>query len=196
MDRITSLERDVRALYESRNPERSDWCDWMYAYHVFVTVDHALRLAEEHSGNIEYCYAGALLHDIADAVMSRFDAQHETANLRIADELLSASGFAADERMFISDILRQHSCPDDCQPAHLDGQIVATADAIAHIDSDFYLYAAWWQGRTGQSFTELHEWTAAKQQRDLNVKICFADERTYWQQRVCCATCGCAGKRV
>ena len=51
---------------------------------MFVVADYAKELNERFKGRDNLAEAAALLHDIADAVMSRFDEGHEEKSLELA----------------------------------------------------------------------------------------------------------------
>lgn len=54
--------------------------------------------------------------------------------------------------------------------------MLATADALAHIDTDFYVYATWAQS-SQKTLAQCKEYALGKVERDLNDKICFDDIR-------------------
>jgi HD superfamily phosphodiesterase len=82
-ERLKNLEREVRKLYEAENANRDEWGDWLYQNHVFWVANRARELAGKYGANEELSYAAAILHDISDAVMSRFDMAAEAESLRI-----------------------------------------------------------------------------------------------------------------
>jgi ABC-type hemin transport system ATPase subunit len=69
--------------------------------------------------------------------MSRFDVGHEVECLSIAQDFLTRAGFSEDEIIIVHDILIHHSCRD-ILPQTQEGRIMATADAVVHLTSDFY----------------------------------------------------------
>lgn len=72
----------------------------------------------------ELATAAALLHDIADAEIPRFDPSHEARSLELATELLSPHGYTEDEiAIVVSDAIRLHSCHDGKVPQTLEGKI-------------------------------------------------------------------------
>lgn len=183
MPRIHNLEQAVTDLYAAKNPNRADWADWLGDNHVFVVADYASELARRFGANEELARAGALLHDIADATMSRFAPQHETASLRLARELMQQAGFTEEEiRVTVDDAIRLHSCHDGHVPSSLEGKILATADSKAHLLSDFYLFASWSFGKEGKSLEDAKAYTLKKIERDFHNKILFDDVRQECQQ--------------
>jgi hypothetical protein len=53
---------------------------------------------------------------------------------------------------------------------------LSTADALAHLTTDFYVYATWAKGRE-MPLKALKEWTVKKATRDFEDKIRFDDVR-------------------
>lgn len=178
MNRITQLEHLVNHLYEQRSPERADWADWLYENHVYVVADWAVKLAQKYGANEEYARAAAVLHDVADAVMSRFDDSHAAKSLELARQLLKESGFNGDEIAIIADdAVQYHSCHDGHVPSSLEGKVLAAADSYAHLTTNFYLYATWHMGTEGRPLEDVMSWARRKIYRDYHVKVCFDDAR-------------------
>jgi putative nucleotidyltransferase with HDIG domain len=176
MKRIERLEAKVKALYEGNEPGRDEWASWLGDNHVFVVADYATELAKNYGANEELARAGSLLHDIADVRMKRSDDAHEAESLRMARELMKEAGYAEDDvKLVVDDAIRYHSCHGDEHPESVEGKILSTADSMAHLKTDFYLYAAWAHG--GWSLEKLKQWTLKKIERDLNIKIFFNDVR-------------------
>ena len=178
MTRIEQLEQKVRALYGADNPARADWAGWLADNHVFVVADYASELAKEYDANEELSRTAALLHDIADAVMLRHDPTHEERSLQMARELMLETGYTEDEvTLVVDDAIRYHSCHDGAQPDSIEGKVLATADSLAHLKTDFYVFAAWALGRE-KPLDEVKSWVLKKIDRDYNNKILFDDVRT------------------
>ena len=176
-EKIKRIEKLVRREYEARDPDRADWSDWLYQNHVFIVGDFAKDLAMRYKAPIDQCYAAAILHDIADARMSRFAPNHEQASLEIARELLVKANFDENEQaVVVDDAIALHSCRDGNKPKTLVGKILATADALAHLKTDFYSYA------TENLMAEMPEgerqlWAQNKIPRDYYEKIAFDEIR-------------------
>lgn len=177
MNELATLEQAVRDLYASKNPHRANWADWLVANHVFVVADYAEQLAQNLNANVTLARAAAVLHDIADASMSRFDENHEQASLTIARTMLQEAGFSeSDITLVVDDAIRYHSCHDGESPESIEGKILATADSMAHLQSDFYIFAAWAFGRDS-SLETYKQWASEKLERDFKNKILFDDVR-------------------
>jgi len=177
VEKLEKLEQHVRQLYNDPKPGRSEWAGWLADNHVFVVADYATELAGKHGSNRELTRVAALLHDIADVKMKRSDPTHEEESLRMARQLMQKAGYTAEEvALVVDDAIRYHSCYGDKRPKSLEGRILATADSMAHLKTDFYVFAAWALGR-GSTLQELKEWVLTKIDRDLNNKIQFDDVR-------------------
>lgn len=177
MSRIENLKEEVTKLYETRNPNRADWSDWLYANHVFLVADYADQLSKKLGVENDLSVAAAMLHDIADAVIKREDPEHEVKNVEIAKELLAQTGFNENEiKIIVDDALRCHGCHGSDRPQTIEGKILATADAVVHLNSDFYEHAVEVDSKT-DTFEEIASWALEKIERDYRSKICFDEVR-------------------
>lgn len=177
MARIDVLSQKVRDLYEQRLETRADWADWMYANHVFVVTENAKSLAEKYQANSELSQVAAMLHDIADYKIKRKDPDHESESLAVAKQLMIDCDYhEAEIELVIDDAIRLHSCYGDDRPKSQEGLILATADALAHLQTGFYLFAL--HSLAGEhSLEEIKDWTLKKIDRDFYNKISFEEER-------------------
>lgn len=177
MNKLEKVRAKAHELYTSQNPNREEWSDWLYPNHVLVVAESARKLARKYNVNEELSEVAALLHDIADVRMARKDPNHEQASLEIAREVMAEAGYTADEiALVVDDAVKYHSCHDNERPESKEGLVLATADSLAHLQTDFYIYAAWAFGKD-RSLQQLREWVLKKIERDLNNKISFEDER-------------------
>lgn len=177
MNKLEQVRAQVRDLYHSKNPNRDEWADWLYVNHVLVVAEKSAELAKKYAANEELSEVAALLHDIADVEMARVNPAHEDRSLAIAREVMTNVGYTDDEIMLVvDDAIRYHSCHGDERPSSKEGLIMATADSLAHLQTDFYVFATWAFGKT-RSLEELKAWLLKKIDRDLENKITFEDER-------------------
>lgn len=160
MNRLEKLETKLRFLYDHVEPGRAaDWATWLADNHVWVAADYATDLAKRYDANEELARVAALLHDVADVKMNRGD-EHEAESLRLARELMHEAGYdEAEVKLVVDDAIRYHGCHGDERPASVEGQILATADSLAHLKTDFYVYATWAFSRDGRSLEEIKAWT-------------------------------------
>lgn len=177
MNKLEQVQLKVRQLYLAKNPNRDEWADWLYDNHVLIVARDAHALAKKYGANAELSEVAALLHDIADAQTARANPDHEALSLDIARQVMHEVGFTADEiSLTVDDAIRYHSRHGNERPKSREGLVLATADSLAHLQTDFYIYATWAFGKT-RSLEELKEWALKKIERDLNNKISFDDER-------------------
>lgn len=178
MERLQKLEAKVKALYQQKDPARDEWADWLAANHVFVVADYTTELARKHGANEELARAAALLHDIADVKMERKNERHEKESLNMARDLMHESGYTDDEvKLVVDDAIRFHSCHGDERPDSVEGKILSTADSMAHLKTDFYIYATWAFGYDQRTLEEVKAWALKKIERDLNNKMFFDEVR-------------------
>lgn len=172
------LTQKVCELYEAKNPERDPWADWLYETHIFVVAEYAKAYAVRYGAREDVCVAASLLHDCADAVMKRSDAGHSERSGEIAERLLRESGFSdAQTQQIVGDILPRHSCRNGVVPGTLEGKVMATADAVAHLATAFYLDAVERMRAEGRDMQKCTDWMREKITRDFEVKIFFPDVR-------------------
>lgn len=178
MNRLEKLKNLVSELYLSKKKGKADWADWLFENHVFQVADEAERLCERFGGNKNLAVAAAMLHDIADAVVNRFDSNHEQESLKIAEDFLIQAGFSKDEiNIIVNDIIKLHSCrsPEN-SPKTLEGKVIATADAVVHLQTDFYNFGME-NFVKEQSLKDALNWAIPKIERDFHQKIMFPEIR-------------------
>jgi putative nucleotidyltransferase with HDIG domain len=150
---------------------------WMWPNHVVYVADFSKNLAQKYKANLDLSIAAALLHDIGDVYIYRFDQKHEQISNSKAQELLEKADFAPQEiKELVEVIIPAHSCHHK-KPPTLEGQILSTGDAMAHLLTDFYLQFCWKHTPQGKSYAKWIDWAQKKLDRDYKMKICFEDER-------------------
>jgi len=175
MEKLAILRAEVQKLYEPRNPSADEWTDWAYKNHVLVVADLAEKIAKTQNADVDFAVAGALLHDIADAIMDRDTPGHEAESLKIATDLLQKSGFSTKDTEFIvREIIAPHSC-NPTQPTALEGRVMATADGAAHFLTDFYSYFCWQHYGPRDDYQVFKDWVLHKMEKDFTKKLFFDD---------------------
>ncbi len=173
MIQLQGVEQAVKDLYTSAKPGRDPWADQLYKKHVLPVARFAERVADKVGGDPAKCRAAALLHDIADTEMLRSDSKHEKRSLAIGREILRAHHYSEDDiAEIIDDACKLHSCHEGLTPHSLTGKVLATADALGHLQTDFYLWAAHRFG-ADRDYASYKKWAAEKIERDYHVKIKF-----------------------
>jgi hypothetical protein len=142
---------------------------------VLFVADLAQKIATKQKATVEFVVAGALLHDIADSVMSRWNPEHKAKSLEMADELLREHGFDIKEAEYIlQEIIKPHSCRE-LMPTTLDGKVMATADGAAHFLTDFYPLFCWRNYGPQKEYTAFRTWMSQKLEKDYTKKLFFDD---------------------
>lgn len=178
MTRIENLKSRVDELYGEHREGRDAWADWLYGHHVMLVADKAGELARRFGANEELCRAAGMLHDIANAEMSRFDTQHEARSLEIARAYLAETGFTPhDSATVVDDAIMFHGCRNGQVPQTLEGRVMAAADAVVHFTTDFYEHADAAHKSEGMTDAESKAWSLKKIERDFNEKILFPEVR-------------------
>ncbi len=173
MSKHKSVAKLVAAAYEATNQE---FGKWMWQHHVPVVAAKAKDLSKEFSADADLAVAGAWLHDFGDAFVHRFDKQHGAITTKEITILLKKAGYSkSDTNIILTEIIAPHSCKDGVLPTTLEGKVLATADALAHLTTDFYLQFAWMHLPEGKSYDEFRHWAVEKLDRDFRVKIQFED---------------------
>lgn len=180
---IEKLERIVRERYEKKNPNRDRWSDWMFENHVIDVADRAEVLAHRFKASPAACKASALLHDIADAEIPRQDPNTDKVNMEVAAMLLHQAQFSDSEKQdILADALPFHSCHGEERPKTMVGKILATADALSHLNTEFYGYfnGVLASERTPEQSRQI---ARSKLLRDFNTKIAFDEVREEVRER-------------
>ncbi len=149
---------------------------WMWQNHLQFVAWKTEELAIKFNADVDLAVAGALLHDFGDAYVSRHSKDHEEISKTEASKVLQATGFSPQEiQIILEEIIAPHSCYPDLMPQTLEGKILATADAFAHLTTDFYIQFAWKNLPDGKSYQEFLVWVNEKLERDYNDKIFFEE---------------------
>ncbi len=149
---------------------------WMWKNHVPIVARKAELLAQKYEADVDLAVAGALLHDFGDAFVYRFHSDHEKISKAKAIEALKKAEYSQEEVVEILEkIIAPHSCRDGFLPETLEAKVLATADAVAHLTTDFYLQFTWMHLPEGKTYSEFLEWVAEKLERDFNKKIFFEE---------------------
>lgn len=163
---------------------KDDLAHWMLKEHVQVVAANAEELSKKYGANEDLAVAGAWLHDLGDAFVRRHASDHEAISVREACKILKDSGYSSEEIREVTEvIIALHSCKEGNLPQTPEGKVLATADAFAHLSTDFYLQFAWKHMPEGKSYEEFIAWVGAKIERDFHNKIFFDDVRDEMRER-------------
>lgn len=151
---------------------------WMWQNHLQFVAQKALEISDKHGANADLAVAGAFLHDFDDAFVSRHASNHEEISKQEAIKVLQKSDYSPQEiQEILEKVIAPHSCYEGNMPETLEGKVLATADALAHLTTDFYVQFAWKNMPDGKSYQEFLVWVSEKLERDFNDKIFFEEIR-------------------
>lgn len=178
MDRLNKLIKFVKGLYTKKNPV-IDWNDWVFDGHIKVVAFWVEDISKKYDFDKESVLAAAYLHDLAYAWTSKNDPDLDEKSEIEARKVLKEAGYSKDKIAFIVDkLIHGHGMYDGKEPEHIEAKVLATADALAHFTTDFYLVVCWnnylFENKTLQDYKE---WVLKKIERDFNNKIFFEEYR-------------------
>lgn len=152
---------------------------WMWKNHVQWVANKARKLAEKYHADIEKVYCAALLHDLGDTSFPRGHRDFDSWSENKGKEILLFAGFDSEQtREIIEIIVRPHSCRPGNLPTTKEGKVLATADAMFHIQTNFFpMFLYKHRPETTSSYEEWQEWFDKKIERDFGPKIFFEDEK-------------------
>lgn len=171
----------VRQAYEESS---QDFAHWVWKNHLPFVAEKAKELSKQFGANEDLAVAGAWLHDFGDAFVDRHDPSHGETTEREVIRVMHDAGYDEDEiTTVIEQVLKPHSCRDGNLPETMEGKVMATADALAHLSTDFYLQFAWMHLPTDKTFVEFLDWVNEKIERDFHKKIFFDEVREQVRER-------------
>lgn len=171
-----SVFKEVQNLYLNSKREMAKW---MWKNHVQFVAERAQKLAIKYKADKNLCVYGALLHDLGDVWMEREDDQFELKSKEEATKILQNTGLPHHKiEVIITEVIKPHSCYPNNTPTLLEGKILATADALAHLATPFYLSLYNMGLPKHIPRKEFSAWVIQKIKRDFFSKIFFEDERT------------------
>ena len=176
MDKKETVFSQVEELY--KNSDRI-MGQWMWSNHVQWVADKAAVLAEKYEADIDKVYCAALLHDLGDSKLERGEDNFDSWSEEKGKEILEKAGFNDAERdEVIEVIIRPHSCRPGNLPTTLEGKVLATADAMFHLQTSFFPMLCYMnRPEYTETYEQWQEWFNEKIERDAGPKIFFEDER-------------------
>ena len=164
----------VKQLYEqSTRPV----AHWMWDNHVQPVAQNAADIADRFHINKEKAVVGALLHDLGDVWLDRHDPNFDAKTETETRAILAKAGFSPEEiNETWTEVIVPHSCrPGDKSPTNPAGQALASADAQAHLQKDFYAQMQQMGLPAHISAEQFSHWATQKIKRDFNTKMFFPE---------------------
>lgn len=177
MKRSDTVFTEVSTLYAAATTPMGTW---MWQNHVQWVADKAKKLAEKYGANAEMAYCAALLHDFADCQYERGHDDFNNWSEAKGKEVLLKAGFDQQEaKEIIEIIIRPHSCRPGNLPTTIEGKVLATADAMFHVQTNFFPILCYMhRPEHTATYEEWQQWFTEKIARDYGPKIFFEDERS------------------
>ena len=171
-------QKIAQLVEKAYTSSKEDFAQWMWKNHLQGVAHKTVELAKRFGANEDLAVAGAWLHDFGDAFVHRHSDEHEEVSVSKAKKVLLEAGYSGDETQEVLEvIIEPHSCKDGNIPTTIEGKILATADALAHLTTDFYVQYAWKHLPQNKSYDEFINWVNEKLDRDYNKKIFFEEIR-------------------
>lgn len=178
MEKYNKVIKAVEKLYAKKNPV-IDWNKWVFEGHVKIVVSWVEDISKGYKFDKESVLAAAYLHDLAFAWTSKNDPDADEKSESAARGILKEAGFSEAKTTFIVDkIIHGHGMYDGKEPRHIEAKVLATADAMSHFTTDYYLIICWnhylFEDKTLKDYKG---WVLKKVERDFNNKIFFEEYR-------------------
>jgi putative nucleotidyltransferase with HDIG domain len=175
MEREQKVFANVSKLYSAATTSMGIW---MWDNHTQWVADKAKQLAQKYGANTETASCAALLHDLGDSHYERDHADFDTWSWIQSKEILRNAGFRKKERDEILEAIRTHSCHPGHLPTTVEGKVLATADGMWHLQTNFFPIICYMnRPENTTSYEAWQHWFVGKIERDFGPKIFFEDER-------------------
>lgn len=174
-NRLEFIQKEVAALHIQSTNECMR--EWFFEGHVKLVVDYVHKMASDYGANEELTVLGALFHDVARTWGVQDDPDLMEQSLEKAKELMRAHEYSEGEVQQVQEMILTHSCKEQ-MPQSPEGKVLATADALAHLMSDFYFvlpFNGWLTA--ADDFEGYKRWLLEKIERDFHKKIHFDQHR-------------------
>lgn len=140
-------------------------------YHIHPVVENACKMAKKLKADIQVVEISAYLHDITKITGERKN--HHLTGAEYAENFLSKYNLESEKIEQIKNCIKKHRGSSEFTRDTIEEKIVATADAMAHIEHPLTLFYAWYGNRKCQ-IDEGADGIIHKLQRSWN-KIEFED---------------------
>jgi putative nucleotidyltransferase with HDIG domain len=166
-EKIQKFEDEIQKIF-SENTEEG-WRDFWFV-HVKPVIECGKKMADKYGADKEVVWLGAILHDLGQLDGLK---NHNEIGAEKAKNILKEKYFSDDVVKKVSDVILTHSV-NEYVPQNLEQKILASADAICHFTTPFYL----WLARVSKkSFEDVLLKIQEKIEKDFNDKIFFDEER-------------------
>lgn len=105
----------------------------IWAHHIVYVVEYGLQLSQQLGANHEIVHLAALLHDYAGIKNEAWVADHHVHSAKLAGEILQDLNYPPDKIEAVQHCILSHRGSKKIPQESLEAQILASADAMAHI---------------------------------------------------------------
>lgn len=172
-NRLEVIKEEIKNLHD----KSADECmrNWFYEGHVALVARNAQEIAEKVGANAEISVLASLFHDVARTWGVNDEPALMNESLAKAKGLMKKYGYSDDEIEQVKQAILPHSCRREA-PQTEEGKVLATADALAHLLSDFYFILSFYGWLTATKDFEGYKcWLLEKIERDMHKKIFYEE---------------------
>lgn len=170
MSKLEKVRTDIRRLYQESSDEFMR--TWFFDNHVGIVAKYGKEITSTIGADPEIVVLSALFHDVARTWGIAEEPDLMKESLKKVEEIMKKHGYDAKQIKHVKDTIVPHSCRE-ILPKTKEGKALATADALAHLMTDFYLIL-FFNGWLKKDFEGYRKWGLEKIERDFNKKIFFS----------------------
>lgn len=138
-----------------------------WTHHISVVRDLALKLAEKFNADKEIVELAALLHDIGSVSKAEWLEEHNIHGAKRAKEILEELHFPKDKIEKVVHCVYAHRASRDIPRETIEAEIIASADAMSHIEMVYQLLHHAYISRK-MEVEEGREWVLRKIKKSWN----------------------------
>ena len=180
MDRIDEIKKELKGLHD-KSADNSMRL-WFFEGHVLVVADYAKEIAEKMGADTEVCILSALLHDVARTWGLWNNPELMNESLDKAEEFMKKYDYTKEQITQVKSAITCHSCKA-LIPHDDPGKILATADALAHLMTDFYFVLPYYGLKGIPEWKGYKRWAYQKSRRDFEKKIFYEEYKNLARPR-------------
>ncbi|MFH0949215.1 MAG: HD domain-containing protein [Candidatus Aenigmatarchaeota archaeon] len=156
---------------------------WFIDLHLKPMKEIAFELAEKLDADKTVIELAVWLHDITHVIgIKKIPHDHPKVNSDFAEKFLKENGFDENTIKNVCHCILNHGCQDGRIPKTLEGKIIASADAMAHIKNfEMLLFAGFYLNKYDNK--EVYNWLKAKISRDWKQKIMLPEAKEMIKER-------------
>lgn len=167
--KVKEVEEFARGIFSENNME------WFVKLHLEYVDALSMKLARMKNADEDVVKLSVWLHDINHR-NDNVSEKHHIENSEFAAKFLAERKFGDKTIKDVIHCILTHRCKDDYRPETLEAKILASADAMSHIENfSLLLFCAFIIRKN--NIEEAYEWLSGKIDRDWNRKILVPEGR-------------------